>query len=787
MVGAPAQGSGQGQSWVERPPSDVPRGMAASVGGHHLVAATLARLGISTPALAAAFLDPARYRPAPATDLPDLERAAERITRAAAGGETILVWGDFDADGQTSTTVLVSAIRDVGGQVWYHIPDRSDGHGISLPRLTGFLAEGIDLIVTCDTGIGELEAITVAQEGGVDVIVTDHHDLTAGIPPAFAAVNPKRLAPGHPLRELPGVGVAYKLAEALYDLAGRGKDVAALLDLVAIGIVADVALLSADTRYLLQLGLERLRNTPRLGLIALMETARVAPAGLTEEHIGFFIAPRLNAMGRMANAQVAVEFLTTTDPLRARILASEIEGLNTRRKLASDQVMAGAEAQIERDPSLLDDSVLVLSNPAWPAGVIGIVAGHLARKYNRPAVLVATPPGQAAHGSCRSVAGCSIVDALAANSDLLNGFGGHPMAAGLSLDAERLPELRRALDRTVREQCGGPMVSPPLQVDAFVPLSEVTLDLAAELNRLAPFGAGHPALVLATRDLSLASQRRVGRNGAHLQLSVEDQTSETRRVMWWGGADSTLPEGRFDLAYTVRANDYRGSRRVQLEWIDARQLAAEQHVLTRPAPALQVVDHRQAADLRALLRGLRLERDVQVWAEAGHRAQVEGSDRCQLEPRAGLAIWTVPPGPRELRAAIERANPEAVYLFGVDPGLGKTAVFLRRLAGLVKRILTSAQDEPPRTTFGWLAAATAQREATVRAGLLWLVTRGIIEADTDGDQITLSPGTGRPARDLGEIEAAVSALLAETAAYRAFFGRADADTLLKPRPDRLPL
>ena len=776
----------EGRQWSECPSASVPQGLATAVGGHPIVARTLARRGFVTPASAAAFLDPAKYRPAPPADLPDLQRAAQRIHRAATAGSTILVWGDFDADGQTSTTVLVSAIRNLGGRVRYHIPDRSEGHGIHRPTLTRYLAGGIDLVVTCDTGIGEMEAITVASEAKIDVVVTDHHDLTAGIPPAYAVLNPKRLAPDHPLRELPGVGVAYKLAEALYDLGGNIEDASSLLDLVAIGIVADVAILSADTRYLLQLGLERLRHTDRLGLLALMDTAHIAPTGLTEEHIGYVIAPRLNAMGRMANAQVAVEFLTTDDPMRARVLASEIEGLNTRRKLASDQVIAGAEGQIEQDPSLLDDSVLVLSNPSWPAGVIGIVAGRLAERYNRPAVLVATPPGQPARGSCRSVAGCSIADALAANAGLLDAFGGHPMAAGLTLDASRLPELRRALDRTVRDQCGEPGSPPPLQVDAFIPLNDVTLELAAELNRLAPFGAGNPPLVLASRDLSIEGQRRVGRNGAHVQLDVEDANAETRRVMWWGGADSTLPEGRFDLAYTVRANDYRGSRQVQLEWIAARQLVAAPTVLGRPAPALQIIDHRHDVDGRALLQALRQAHDVQVWAEAGHRSALQASDRCQLVRRPILAIWTAPPGPRELRAAMERAQPETVHLFGVDPDLNQPGVFLRRLAGLVKRILTSAEGSPARTTFGWLASATAQREATVRAGLLWLIMRGDIRADTDGDDIELSPGPGTHAGELGEIMTAVSELLSETAAYRLHFARADAQALLTPHSGRLP-
>ncbi|HLF88166.1 MAG TPA: DHH family phosphoesterase, partial [Anaerolineales bacterium] len=321
-------------NWILPPEITPPADLQDYVGGPPLVAQVLAQRGITTPAQAGGFLDPRLYTPAPAVDLPNLSSAANRLELAMRSHETICVWGDFDVDGQTATTLLVETLRNLGATVSYHIPVRAtESHGIKLPALKEVLALGARLVLTCDTGIAEHEAIDYAQSQGVDVVVTDHHSLPPTLPNAHALANPQMLPPGHPLRDLPGVGVAYKLAEELYVRAGRPDEAEKLLDLVALGIVADVAIQRADTRYLLQKGLEVLRNTNRLGLRTLFETADLNPAQLSEEHIGFAIAPRMNALGRLGDANGIVEFLTTEDLATARIVAQQLEGLNAQRKL----------------------------------------------------------------------------------------------------------------------------------------------------------------------------------------------------------------------------------------------------------------------------------------------------------------------------------------------------------------------------------------------------------------------------------------------------------------------
>jgi single-stranded-DNA-specific exonuclease len=756
--------------------------MRAAVGGHPLVARTLVRRGITSSKEARAFLNPKHYRPALPTELPDMARAVERLKRAIEQGESICVWGDFDVDGQTATTVLVSTLRDLGASVQFHIPNRKrEGHGISLPVLKEVISGEVDVLLTCDTGITARDPIAYAQAEGVDVIVTDHHDLpqpggSRGLPNAHALVDPKMLPETHVLRELPGVGVAYKLAELLYDRAGRPGEARRYLDLVALGIVADVARQTGDVRYLLQLGLDTLRHTERLGLRVLMEISELNPSLVTEEHIGFELAPRLNALGRLADATPAVEFFTTGDVERARILAHELDGLNARRKMMCDQVLQAAEAQIERDPSLVERGALVLSHPSWPGGVIGIVAGRLAERHHQPTILITAPPGELARGSARSIAGCDISAAIAAHGDLLEGFGGHPMAAGLGIDPEHIPEFRRAVSRTVRETCEGALTSEPvLEIDGYVPLAELSLDFVEQIERLAPFGPGNPPLTLATRGVSLREYSALGRTGEHLKLIVEDEEGTTQPVLWWRAEASDLPQGPFDLAYTVRASDYRGQRDVQVEWVDARPVEAPERGPQLEAPTMEVVDYREVSNPRGELKHLQARADVLVWSEG--KDPVEGPDRYGLGPSRSLAIWTTPPGGPELRAALARVSPIVVHLFAVDPGLDRPESFLTYMAQLVRRAI---DEEGGFVKLSTMAAATAQREETVLIGVAWLEAQGhIVVLEDRGDVIHLAPGDGSPMDARPGIVERLRALLNETTAYRSYVARADAESLIR--------
>ncbi|KAF0107290.1 MAG: single-stranded-DNA-specific exonuclease [Anaerolineaceae bacterium] len=433
-----------------------------------------------------------------------------------------------------------------------------------------------------------------------------------------------------------------------------------------------------------------------------------------------------------------------------------------------------AEAQLRADPALLAAPVLIASNPHWPAGVIGIAAARLVERYGKPAIVFSAPPGEPARGSARSVEGLHITDAIAAQKDLLVSYGGHPMAAGLAILPENLPAFQRRMQKTAGRMTEARHAEEPsLEIDAWLSLPEVTLDLAAATEPLAPFGPGNPKLLFASRGLGLQKSEPVGRNKEHVKLTVADEAGNVRSVLWWNGGGEALPEGRFDLAYTVRASDWRGSLQVQIVLVDFHNVEGKPAEVQ--ARRIEVVDYRHAADRANRLRSL--PAGTLVWAEGTEKERVQGVDRFALAPAPALAIWTVPPSPEELRLALETVHPQTVYLFAADPPLENTENFLARLAGLIKYAISHRDGKAAYTS---LAAATAQRLATVQAGLNWLVSRGDVTLKRqEGDRLTLAAeGQAHDPIGAARLFVEVQSLLAETAAYRAHFARAEKDSLL---------
>jgi len=767
--------------WIEPSPAEIPASFA-DLGLPPLLAGTLIRRGITTPEAARAFLDPDAQPLSSPYGLPGMDAAVERIFTALRNSEPICVWGDFDVDGQTSTALLVQTLTSLGADVTYHIPIRAvSSHGVHIPELTEIIDNGNRLIVTCDTGITAHEAVDYAKHRNVDFVITDHHDpflaersdqsgaqsKRFNLPDAVAVVNPKLLLAEHPLSTLAGVGVAYKLAEALIDDKRQTTDHPSsdeLLDLVALGLIADVALLTGETRALAQKGLAALRQTSRLGLQTIMQLANVHPETVNEETIGFTFAPRLNAIGRLGDANPVVELLTTDDPVRARVLAAQLEGLNSQRRLLTSQVYRAAEAQLREDPSLLEEAAIVLGHPAWPGGVVGIVASRLKDRYNKPVILLNTAEGEPARGSARSIEGLHITEAIAAQKDLLLGFGGHPMAAGLAIEQEKLPAFRKRLDKTVAQMLDDIVYEEPsLQIDAWLGLDELSLELADSLERLAPFGAGNPALTFASRNMTLKAVAKIGKTEDHLRLNLEDENGNANSILWWNGLADELPEtgSRIDIAYSLRASTYRGERQLQLQYIDFR--VVEEKVVEVKSKKVEVVDLRDNVEMLKSLK-------VLTFVEGEDKKKVNGTDRYHLQPSIELAIYTTPPGPGELKSILEKVKPQKVYLIAQHPPAEKTDEFLTRLAGMAKFVIAKKGGE---IKISELAAATAQRESTVRIGLEWLSAGGHVvispfgEDEGEEDAVKLSAGNGERNQYVQkELYVAVKGLLEETAAYR---------------------
>lgn len=759
--------------WIDPPPVEVPASFA-DLGLLPLIAQTLVRRGLDTPDAARAFL---RADALPSTPFPDIEPAVERIRAAIRDRELICVWGDFDVDGQTSTTLLVQTLQALGADVTYYIPIRGkESHGVHIETLKPVLDNGARLLLTCDTGITAYEAIDYANSRGVDVVVTDHHELGATLPNAKAIVNPKLLPDDHRLATLAGVGVAYKLAEALL-LEHHKSETVNLLDLVALGLIADVALLKGETRSLVQRGIHMLRNTGRIGLRTMADLSGTSLESLTEESIGFSFAPRLNALGRLGDANPAVELLLSHDPVRARVIATQIEGLNAQRRLLTTQVYEAAQAQLRENPDLLSEPAIVLSSQNWPGGVVGIVANKLVERYRKPAILLNHSEEGVLRGSARSIEGLNITEAITKQKDLLLGFGGHPMAAGLALSADKLHAFRKGLGTAIEEQLGKTVrEEPTLQIDGWLRLDEINLEFAEALEALAPFGAGNPALTFATHRVTLRSAAAMGKTREHLRLTVEDESGNVQSLLWWGGAGSELPEegSKFDIAYSLRASTFRGAKQVTLQFEDLRVIEEPPAELRKPK--IDIIDYRQ--EPASWLERLQEQSPgVQVWAEGADKAK--GKSRFELSLADELAIYTAPPSPGELQAALETVRPRRVYLFGVAPPPEKADAFLTRLAGLAKYVLNQRNGN---VTVAELAVATGQREGAIRLGLEWLAAGGHLSIQRDGppDDLVLAAGNGELNQYLQrELYIAVRGILDETAAYRAHFQRAEAEKLME--------
>lgn len=770
--------------WID--PSAVDSGALQALGLPLLVAQTLARRGLNDPAEARAFLDPAHL---PSVPFPGVEKSVDLILQAIQSRRRICVWGDFDVDGQTSTALLTQALTSLGADVVSYIPIRStESHGVHIHTLKPLLDAGVQLLLTCDTGITAFEALEYATGRGVTVVLTDHHELetapgAAGVrlPAADVILNPKLLPETHPLYHLAGVGVAYKLAQALLEAGHAPLALDDLADLAALGLVADVALLKAETRSIVQRGILALQHTQRAGLQALAEFSRTRLETATEETIGFSFAPRLNALGRLDDANPAVEFLLTTDMDRARLLGMKIESLNAQRQMMTRQVFEAAESQLRENPRLLLDPVIVLAHPNWTQGVVGIVASRLVERYHKPVILLNQSSDGFLRGSARSIEGLHITAAIASQKQLLRGFGGHPMAAGLSMPAEALVGFRRGLGRAIEAQLGQvARQEAALTIDAWLDFDQLGLDLAQGIEMLAPFGAGNPALTFATRAVTLQSISKIGQE--HLRLAVTDSTSVTRSVIWWGGAQEELPEPLsapgtdllFDLAYTARGGSYRGERQLNLQFKEAR-FSQQAPIPVQLASPLDIIDLRSHA-VPALQEWL--QQSPEVWAEGADEQVGRGRNALQCAPQ--LLIYTAPPSLADFRQALKVVQPRTLLIFASPAQVDYTAsaeAFLRRLTGLCKYALSHYAG---RYSLSGLSAKMASRNAAVELGLQWLSTAGYIGVQVEEDEVLFSPGTnGKTSYVQQELFNTLKGTLAETAAFRAYFRQVDPRKILE--------
>ena len=512
----------------------------------------------------------------------DMDAAVDRIAQGIARGEKIAVYGDYDADGLTATALLVRCFEWLGHPVETYIPHRlNEGYGMSIDGIENLSSRGVKLIVTVDNGISCAAEVRHARSMGVDVVITDHHQPEATLPEAVAVVDPMRTDCQYPFKHLAGVGVAFKVAHALAKRLERDPGDAkaflrSQLDLVALGTVADVMPLVNENRALVMHGLLVLEQTDKVGLEALSEGLGMDGRRLTGENIAFMFGPRLNAAGRTGEAEYALELLLTRNKARARELAEYLDELNKNRRSIEGDVLKEAIAQLEADPTLLELPVLVLAGLDWHQGIIGIVASRLLERFSRPAVILSIEDGTA-RGSARSVQQFNIHSALNDCAELLESFGGHKLAAGVSLSAERIDEFRQRLNAVARTMVTEEAMAPRLGLQTQARLDELTLDALQQLDRLRPFGNGNPAPLVGMVGCRLAGQAyEVG--GRHLKMRLEQEGGGPPITALWFGYPEPHDELRerlaraekFDVAGAPMINEWNGRRSVEINVKDIR-------------------------------------------------------------------------------------------------------------------------------------------------------------------------------------------------------------------------
>ncbi len=567
--------SARKKRWVLRDPA--PADFIASLHDRSSLAATLLyQRGLRDQPSIAAFLstDYKRGIHDPFL-LKGMDAAARRVAVAIAEGEPIAVYGDFDTDGVTAVTLLMQAIGAMGGDIRPYIPHRlREGYGLNTEAIEQLAAEGVRLLITVDCGISNVREVAQAQERGIDVIVTDHHTPPPVLPEAYAVINPKQPGCEYPYKQLVGVGIAYKLVQALARLGVkmplRGRD---LLDVVALGTVTDMGPLNGENRVLVQAGLESINATQRPGLKALILVAGLVQGKISAGDISFMLGPRLNAAGRIDDALLSYQLLLADDFAAARALADTLNQANRHRQELTKEIQGLARQQVQ-DLGKQANRIVVLDGEGYPAGLVGLVAAKLVEELARPVLLLERGP-ETSRGSARSIPGFNMIEALTACDDLFVRYGGHSAAAGFTIATERLPELEARLLGYAATHLPEEMLTPALEIDADVPLGVLNWALLEQIAVLEPFGQSNPQPVLISRRVRVISSRATGADGQHLKLRLDDGVggpSYDAIAFRLGQLAPHFAKPRvIDIAYTLEANEWNGSRNLQLNIKDLRQ------------------------------------------------------------------------------------------------------------------------------------------------------------------------------------------------------------------------
>ena len=530
-----------------------------------LITQLLYNRGLTEPSQSQLFINADKRLSNDPLLLPDMHRAVARIYQALLSGENIAIYGDFDADGITATALLVQGLSALGGKVIPYIPHRlTEGYGLKITALENLYKQGISLVITVDCGITALSQVKKAKRMGLDIIITDHHTASAEIPPAKAIIDPKLPDSAYPFSELAGVGVAFKLLQALFQGVGKEKPLDELIDLVALGTIADMVPLLGENRYLAKEGLKLINATPRLGVKEMAAQSGLNIGSLDSESISWVIAPRLNAAGRLQHAMTSYNLLMTDSPQEAQGISVWLEQKNAERQQLTTRVLAKAREQVLAQGI---SPLLIASDNDYPGGIMGLVAGRLSEEFYRPAILIRTG-GQTSSGSCRSIPEFDIILALSQCRHLLSQFGGHSQAAGFTLPTKNLARLKQTLLQIATTELAGVELLPRLDIDAEVSLPGLGGDTFRIIQQLAPFGQGNPAPVFLSRKVEVVDCQPMGGGGEHLRLRLKQGGTVWGGVGFRMGSYLAEVSSPLDIVYNLEIDQWGGEERLRLNIMD---------------------------------------------------------------------------------------------------------------------------------------------------------------------------------------------------------------------------
>lgn len=738
----------------------IPEEILSAANGDELAARIFLNRGYNDPETIRQMLDEQYYKPTGVWEFPGMNEAVKRIVKAIKYGELIAVYGDYDVDGVTSTVTLVECLNLYTNSVIYHVPDRfTEGYGMNSQVISSFGTKGVSLIITCDCGVSNTDEIALAKSLGMDIIVTDHHNLPDILPPADVILNPKLLGKGHKAVNISGCAMAYFLCRALLKHYNEEEKEENFLDLLALSLIADVVSLNGENRYLLKQSLPKLFDTRRTGLTALFSIIEKVAKLTNEESVSFQIAPRINAAGRMESARLPVELLLCKDRMLADEMAQKIDDLNQERKRVQNDIIKQASDLVENKKK--NKTVLVLFNESWHHGIIGIAAGKICETYRKPTILLSMKEdGETVVGSARSTDDVNIYELIKMCKNRLIKFGGHSKAAGLSLKKEDVEKFTREIEE-LAEKLFYIKDTIEVSVDWRLDFSNINESLYERLSNTGPFGEGFEQPVFLTRGVTAVSDRKTERN--HHIMVLADENDIRMPAVKWFGEDLSFQGGVYDIVYKLGRNTYKGNTELQL---------TAQHILEaggKPKKPFEgIVSDERLTDASEVEN--RYKGGILFYEGLKSRCGVQNTvSRLNLPSMPGgtLVFLSVPVNSQIFREVVTTVNPKVIVInFSILPDYSFKG-FMTDLFGLLKYIINNNNGS---MQLEQLSMRLCAEEEIVRAALRYLKAIGKLEfsIDYESNRVYINRSEKAPCGEAYMLEKNLKNALQEKNAYMQF-------------------